>query len=174
LADPENPNGLKLTHFGDLCCCKGTVDGITNYNLPQELKELYTSSDASAILFRNDAPTFNNGMAMNSLTAQHGWQSRGHNKKMDATLTSGGQLFRRFGSLHPVDGERPKCVQTISYGGAEATIRKNLNPGKKTFLFILDGAMRYFNMMFQTHKSLKQMGGMLLQPGLFCMKQLLT
>ena len=138
LTDPKNPNGPKLIHFGDLCCCKGTVDGISDYKLPQQLEELYTSSDPSAVLFRNDARTFNNGMAMSSLTAQHGWNSRVHNNKMDAMLTSGGQLFRRIGSILPVDGERPKCVQTYFYGGEEATkwrmlnIRKSLKSDKKS------------------------------------------
>ncbi|KAL7507177.1 hypothetical protein ACHAXN_004405 [Cyclotella atomus] len=58
---------------------------------------------------------------------------------MDAMLTSGGPLFQRIGSLHPVDGERPKsCIQTYFYGDAEATkwrmlnIRKNLKSDKKS------------------------------------------
>ena len=38
-------NGNKRYHFGDLCCNKGKVKGILQYNLPQKLKHLYTSQD---------------------------------------------------------------------------------------------------------------------------------
>jgi hypothetical protein len=71
--DPKNSaDGSKLVHFGELCCCKGTVDGISNYNLPADLERLYTSSDPDAVLFQNNARTFNNRMSMSLLTAQHG------------------------------------------------------------------------------------------------------
>ena len=165
--DQKNPNGPKQIHFGDLCCCQGTVNGISDYHLPRQLEELYTSPDPSAVLFRNDARTFNNGMAMSSLTAQRGWQSRVHNNKMDAMLTSGGQLFRRIGSLHPVEGERPKCVQTYFYGGAEATkwrmqnIRKNVTSDKKSgyeivFEQLHDILMRAENKYIQSFLGVKE------------------
>ena len=38
-------NGNKYCHFGQLCCNKGKVKGILQYNLPQKLKYLYTSQD---------------------------------------------------------------------------------------------------------------------------------
>ncbi|KAL7525275.1 hypothetical protein ACHAXR_000929, partial [Thalassiosira sp. AJA248-18] len=63
-SNPDDPNGAKLSHFGSLCCCKGTVHGISDYHLPQELEYLYTSGDEMAVNFRNDARTYNNGMAM--------------------------------------------------------------------------------------------------------------
>jgi hypothetical protein len=125
--DPANPKGPKLVHFGDLCCCKGTVDGISDYNLPPGLKDLYTSSCPDAVHFREEARVFNNGMAMSSLVAQHGWKNRTHGNKMESMLTCGGQLFRRVGSLLPADGERPKCVQTYFYGGEEATKWRMMN-----------------------------------------------
>ena len=130
--NPENPDGEKLVHFGNLCCCKGRVNGITDYNLPEELERLYTSDDPMAVHFRNNARTYNNGMAMCSVTAQKGWTSRTHNGKMSSMLTAGGQLFRRVGSMLPaVDGEHPKCVQTYFYGGDEATKWRILNTKKK-------------------------------------------
>ena len=52
-------------------------------------------------------------------------------------LTANVQLFRRVGSLLPVNGERPKCAQTYFYGGNEATkwrmlnIRKNIHPNER-------------------------------------------
>lgn len=131
LANPDDPGSERLVHFGSLCCCKGTVDGIDDYNLPPDLKWLYESDDPMAVSFREDARTFNNGMAMCSLTAQHGWRSRTPNKKQDSMLTAGGQLLRRVGSLLPADGERPKCVQTYFYGGKEATDWRMLNIRKK-------------------------------------------
>ena len=106
-------DGKRKKHFGNLCCCKGTVKGITDYQLPQELGWLYTSDSPMAVHFRENARMYNNGMAMSSITAQKGWRSRTPNKKMDAMLTSGGQLFRRVGSMLPNEnGKQPKCVQT--------------------------------------------------------------
>ena len=102
--NPENPDGEKLVHFGNLCCCKGRVNGITDYNLPEQLERLYTSDDPMAVHFRNNARTYNNGMAMCSVTAQKGWTSRTHNGKMSSMLTAGGQLFRRVGSMLPAVG----------------------------------------------------------------------
>jgi hypothetical protein len=49
---------------------------------------------------------------------------------MESMLTSPGQLFQRVCLLLPVDGERPRCVQTYSYGGDEATKWKILNTKK--------------------------------------------
>ena len=53
-------------------------------------------------------------------------------------MLTGGQLFRRVGSLVPVDGERQKCVQTYFYGRGAATkcrvlnIRKNIPSNKRS------------------------------------------
>ena len=74
-------DGKRKKHFGNLCCCKGTVKGITDYQLPQELGWLYTSDSPMAVHFRENARTYNNGMAMSSITAQKGWRSRTPNKK---------------------------------------------------------------------------------------------
>ena len=124
-------DGKRKKHFGNLCCCKGTVKGITDYQLPQELGWLYTSDSPMAVHFRENARTYNNGMAMSSITAQKGWRSRTPNKKMDAMLTSGGQLFRRVGSMLPNEnGKQPKCVQTYFYGGDDATKYRILNTRK--------------------------------------------
>ena len=124
--NPDNSDE-KLVHFGSLCCCKGKVDGISDFDLPEDLEWLYTSDDPMAVHFRENSRTYNNGMAMSSITATKGWRSRTHNKKMDSMLTSGGQLFRRVGSMLPVQGEQPKCVQTYFYGGDEATKWRILN-----------------------------------------------
>ena len=127
----ELNDGKRKKHFGNLCCCKGTVKGITDYQLPQELGWLYTSDSPMAVHFRENARTYNNGMAMSSITAQKGWRSRTPNKKMDAMLTSGGQLFRRVGSMLPNEnGKQPKCVQTYFYGGDDATKYRILNTRK--------------------------------------------
>jgi hypothetical protein len=39
----KNPKE-ELVHFGDLCCCKGTVKGISDYHLPSEIEMLYISN----------------------------------------------------------------------------------------------------------------------------------
>ena len=80
--------------------------------------------------FRKDARTYNNAMAMCSITAQHGWRNRARNNKMDSMLTAGGQLLRRAGPLITGDGEQPKCVQTYFYRGSEATEWRMLNVRK--------------------------------------------
>ena len=41
--NPKNPKE-ELVYFGDLCCCKGTVKGISGYRLPKVLEMLYTSN----------------------------------------------------------------------------------------------------------------------------------
>ena len=65
----QYPGGEKVKHLGSLCCNSGKVKGICDYNLPKALEELYTSSSKMAIDFRKDARTYNNGMAMSSVTA---------------------------------------------------------------------------------------------------------
>jgi hypothetical protein len=129
--DP-NEYDKKLVHFGSLCCNKGKVEGVGNYNLPEELEQLYTSVDDDlALHFRENSRTYNNGMAMCSVTAKGGWKSRTPNNKQESMLTANGQLFRRIGSLLPRDGEQPKCVQTYFYGGDEATKWRIKNTRKK-------------------------------------------
>ena len=91
--NPENPKGDKLVHFGDLCCCRGSVDGIRDYNLPEDLEWLYESDTSSAEHFRKNARIFNNGMAMCSLTAKGGWRTRANNNTQESMLTANGQLF---------------------------------------------------------------------------------
>ena len=60
----EIPDGEKLLHSGNLCCCRGRVDGVFDYNLPEELDHLYTSpDDPLAVHFRNNTKAYNNGMA---------------------------------------------------------------------------------------------------------------
>ena len=118
--NPKNPKE-ELVYFGDLCCCKGTVKGISGYRLPKVLEMLYTSNKKFATDFRKDARMYNNAMAMCSVTAQHGWRNRVHQNKMESMLTAGGQLLRRAGPLVAGDGEQPKCFQTYFYGGDEAT-----------------------------------------------------
>ena len=77
-----------------------------------------------------DARTYNNAMAMCSITAQHGWRNMAHNNKMDSMLTAGGQLLRRDGPLITGDGKQPKCIQTYFYGGSKATKLRMLNMRK--------------------------------------------
>ena len=38
-------NGKRQSHFGQLCCNKRKVKGISNYNLQDTLERLYTSDD---------------------------------------------------------------------------------------------------------------------------------
>ena len=126
----QHPGGEKVKYLGSLCCNSGKVKGICDYNLPKALEELYTSSSKVAIDFRKDARTYNNGMAMSSVTATQKWRNRAHNGKMEAMLTAGGQLLRRAGPLIAANGERPKCVQTYFYGGDEATKWRLINTRK--------------------------------------------
>ena len=59
-------------------------------------------------------------MAMSSLRAEHGWRSRTPNNKMEAMLTSEGQLIRKIGPVLPLDEQQPKCLQIYFYGAQEA------------------------------------------------------
>ena len=114
--------GNKVDNFGDLCCCKGKVRGIVDYQLGSELEHLYTDkSDPTAKHFRENARVYNNSMAMSSLACEKGWRTRVHNNKMEAMLTAQGQLLRRIGPLIPRENERPKCIQAYFYGDDQAT-----------------------------------------------------
>ena len=59
-------------------------------------------------------------MAMCSLRAEHAWRSRTPNNKMEAMLTSRGQLIRKIGLLQPLDRQQPKYFQIYFYGVQEA------------------------------------------------------
>ena len=58
-------------------------------------------------------------MAMCSLRAECGWTSRTPDNKMEAMLTSGGQLIRKIGPVLPLDEQHPKCLQIYFYGAQE-------------------------------------------------------
>ena len=47
----KDKNGKKQCHFGQLCCNKGKVHGISDYNLPDTLERLYTSEDKQSVFF---------------------------------------------------------------------------------------------------------------------------
>lgn len=61
--------GVTHNHFGDSCCCQGKVNGITDYNLPDNLSDLYTLKHVLRKPFLDNNRTYNNGMAMSSHTA---------------------------------------------------------------------------------------------------------
>ena len=75
---------------------------------------MYTSDDCQSKFFRANSQVINNATSMCSLMAEHGWSSRTPNRKMEAMPTSGRQLFRRIGSLMPLDGQQPKLFKSIS------------------------------------------------------------
>ena len=115
-------HGNKVDNFGDLCCCKGKVRGIVDYQLGPELELLYTDKfDSKAKHFRQNARVYNNSMAMSSLACKKGWKTRVHSNKLEAMLTAQGQLFRQIGPLIPRENERPKCIQAYFYGNDQAT-----------------------------------------------------
>jgi hypothetical protein len=117
----ENKDKHDEVHFGSLCCSRGKVKGIRDYNLPPELEHLYIDEeDPTAKRFREKSRLFNNGMAMCSVAAEKGWKNRCHNNKMECMLTASGQLHRRIGPLQPRQGENPKSVQCFFYGPEEA------------------------------------------------------
>ena len=70
-------------------------------------------------------------MAMFLPRADHGWRSRTPNNKMEAMLTSGGQLFRKIGPLLPLDRQQPKCSQIYFYGAEEAVKFQMINAKKR-------------------------------------------
>ena len=45
-------DGEKIKNFGSLCCCKGKVQGIVDYEIPPQLEELYTGQTYEAKLFQ--------------------------------------------------------------------------------------------------------------------------
>ena len=81
---------------------------------------MYTSDDSQSKFFREIAWIINNAMAICSHRADDGWKSRTLNYKMEAMLTSGGQLIRKIGPLLPLDRQQPKCLQIYFYGSQEA------------------------------------------------------
>ena len=103
------------------------MKGISDYHLPNELELLYPSNTKVATNFQKDARTYNNVMAVCSITAQHGWHNKARQNKVGSMLTVGRQLLRRAGPLITGDGEQPKCVQTYFYGGDEGTTWRMLN-----------------------------------------------
>ena len=94
---------------------------------------MYTSDDSQSNFFRENAQIINNAMAMYSLTAECGWSSRTPSNKMEAMLTSGGQLYHRIGPLLPLNGQQPKCIQIYFYVAQEAAkinAKKRFLPGQ--------------------------------------------
>ena len=81
---------------------------------------MYTSDDSESRFFKQNVWIINNAMAMCSLRANCGWSSRTLNNKMEAMLTSGGQLIRKMGPLLPLNQQLPKCLQVYFYGAQEA------------------------------------------------------
>jgi len=121
LAGKNGETEVKLVDFGRLCCSSGSVKGIKDYNLPNDLADLYTNeTDETAIYFRKNSRCFNNGMAMSSVAVEKGWQNRCHNKKMQSMLTAGGQLLRRIGPLEQKEGNPPRGAQCLFYGAEDA------------------------------------------------------
>ena len=115
-------NGIKHCHFGELCCNKGKVKGILQYNLPATLKQLYTSQDPRSKHFWTNARLINNAMAMSSLTCNNKWQTRVYKNTCESMLTAQGQLLRRVGPMLPTDdGEPLKCVQAYFVSEDKAT-----------------------------------------------------
>ena len=124
----DDGDGNKVQNFGSLCCCKGKIGGIVDYELGDMLENLYTSpTDINALHFRANARVYNNSMAMSSLACEHGWRQRFHNNRCEGMLTSQGQLLRKMGPLTARDGERPKCIQAYFYGEDQATAYRMLN-----------------------------------------------
>ena len=68
---------------------------------------------------------------MCSLSADHGWSSRTPNNKMEAMLSSGGQLIRKVGPLLPLNQQQPKCLQVYFYGAQEAAQFQMINAKRR-------------------------------------------
>ena len=79
-----------VDNFVHLCCCKGKVRGIVDYQLGSELEHLYTGkSDPTAMHFRENARVYNNSMAISSFGMQEGMEdSVTQQYKMEAMLTA--------------------------------------------------------------------------------------
>ena len=147
-------NGIKHCHFGELCCNKGKVKGILQYNLPDKLKNLYTSQDPRSKHFRNCARLINNAMAMSSLTCNNKWQTRVNHNTCESMLTAQGQLLRRVGPMLPTDdGEPVKCVQAYFVSEETATQWRMHHSVKSN---ISSKERQYFESLFKMlHKMLK-------------------
>ncbi|EJK75195.1 hypothetical protein THAOC_03091, partial [Thalassiosira oceanica] len=153
----KDDDGDKIKNFGSLCCCKGKVQGIVDYEMPPQLLELYTGNTDEAKLFQvgfgggrdpystldfanvcslelhnlqANARVFNNGMAMSAVRCEKNWRTRAHNNRQDSMLTAQGQLFRTIAPIVPRDGQDPKCLQTYMFGTEKATIFRMLNMKK--------------------------------------------
>ena len=127
-----NSDGKKLPHFGSLCCCEGHVTkSIKTYNLPERLEHMYTSDDSESRFFKQNAQIINNAMAMCSVRADCGWSNRTPNNKMEAMLTSGGQLIRKMGPLLQLNQQQPKCLHFYFYGAQEAVQFQMINAKRK-------------------------------------------
>ena len=111
----------RVVDFGCLCCKRGQVSGIRDFNLPSELDQLYTDQeDPTAKRFREKSRLFGNGMAMSSVTIEKGWKNRCYNNKMSSMLTASGQFFRRIGPMIHKAGRTPKAIQCWFFGPEEA------------------------------------------------------
>ena len=144
--EAENKGTKEHCHFGSLCCHKGKVKGIKDYNLPQTLQYLYTSNDDISKFFRKNARVCNNAFAMSSLTCTNKWQTRTHNNAFECMLTAQGQLLRRIGPLlPPVNGTNPKCIQAYFFGGENATKWRIKNGVKNN---ITEKERENFNILF--------------------------
>ena len=137
-----------------MCCNKGKVKGILQYNLPPKLKHLYTSQDPESKHFRNNARLYNNALAMSSLTCNNKWQTRVYNNTCESMLTAQGQLLRRVGSmLLTGDGKPVKCVQAYFVGEEIATHWRMIHSVKNK---ISDGERKKFECVFKMlHNILK-------------------
>ena len=92
---------------------------------------MYTSDDSESRFFKQNARIINNAMAMCSLRADDEWSSRTPNNKMEAKLTSGGQLIRKMGPLLPLNQQQPKCLQVYFYGEQEAAQFQIMNAKRR-------------------------------------------
>ena len=65
-------DGIHHNHFEDLCCCKRRINGISYYNLPETLHELYISQDKNSTHFKENALLYTNRMKWSSVRAKNG------------------------------------------------------------------------------------------------------
>ena len=92
---------------------------------------MYTSDESASRFFKQNAQIINNAMAMCSVRDNHGWSNRTPNNKMEAMLTSGGQLIRKMGPLLPLNQQQPKCLQVYFYGAQEAAQFQMINTKRR-------------------------------------------
>lgn len=117
----ENKGTNRTPHFGISCCNQNKCVMPALQDIPDELKEYFTSDTPKAKQFRKYCRRFNSGLSFCSLQVKDATVGRG-----PAAFTASGQLYRRIGSvLQQETSSEPCCMQTYFYDNEGGTFNQD-------------------------------------------------